>query len=550
MAEATLDIPAAPRSRPVLVIVGAALGTLFEWYDFFLYGSLATYVAAHFFAAVDERTAFTFALAAFAAGFIARPFGALLFGRIGDLVGRKNTFLITMAIMGGSTFAVGLLPGYQTIGVAAPVLLVGLRLLQGLAIGGEYGGAAIYVAEHAAPNRRARDTSWINGMGSAGLITSLIVIIACRAALPEAAFEAWGWRLPFLLSAILLGISLWVRLSLEESPVFAKMKAEARLAKAPLSEVFGQWTNLRKVLTFLLGAGVGSTCIWYTAQFYSLFFLQRVLKVGDLQAYLLIAASLVLAVPAYVTLGWLTDMIGRKGMILAGSALAAILIFPAYHGLTSAANPALAAAQARAPVTVHADPATCAFQFDPVGANRFDSTGCDIAKTFLSRAGVSYRNVAATGRGAEVRVGGVVVASPEPGAAPGARKAAAEAFARAAKAALAAAGYPTSANPAGVNAPAVVAIVFGLVVLAAMTYAPIAALGVELFPAHIRYTALSFPYHLGAGWVGGLLPATAFAIVTATGDIYAGLWYPVIVCAASSAIGLFLLPETRGRPIE
>ncbi len=550
MAEAALERPASP-PRPWLVIAGAALGTLFEWYDFFLYGSLATYIAAHFFSGVDERTGFTLALAAFAAGFIARPFGALAFGRIGDIVGRKNTFLVTMTIMGAATFAVGLLPGRDTLGVAAPILLVVLRLLQGLAVGGEYGGAAIYVAEHAPPDRRARDTAWINGMGSAGLITSLLVIMACRLALPEAAFKAWGWRLPFLLSALLLAISLWIRLRLEESPVFARMKAEAGASRAPLSEVFGRWTNLRKVLALLLGACAGSTCVWYTAQFYSLFFLQRVLKVGDLQAYGLIALSLVVAVPAYVTLGWLADKVGRKGVILAGSALAAALIFPAFHGLTWAANPALAAAQAKAPVTVLADPATCSFQFDPVGGNRFDRSGCDIAKAFLSRAGIGYRSEDRPDVVSQVRVGGAALASPDPAAPTAeARKAAAEAFAGQAKALLAAAGYPDAADPARVNAPEVIAIVFGLIVLAGATYAPIAAMGVELFPTRIRYTALSFPYHLGSGWVGGLLPATAFAIVAANGDLYAGLWYPVIICTVSVLIGLFALPETKGRPIE
>ena len=552
MAEETAGTGPAPgASRPALVIGGAAVGTLFEWYDFFLYGALAGHIAKHFFAAVDERTAFTFALVAFGAGFIARPFGALAFGRIGDIVGRKNTFLVTMTIMGVSTFLVGLLPGYATIGVAAPILLVLLRVLQGLAIGGEYGGAAIYVAEHAPANARAFNTSWINAMATAGLITSLLLIVGCRSLMPPEAFADWGWRIPFLVSVVLLGVSLWVRMRLAESPVFTEMKAQAQLSRAPLSEAFGRWSNLKLVLIALTGAVMGSTTIWYTAQFYALFFLQRMAKVDETQASLMMALALAIAVPSFLLIGWLADRIGRKPFLVGGCVIAAITIFPAFHGLTWAANPALAAAQAKAPVTVAADPARCSVQFDPVGSNRFDGSDCDVAKSFLSRAGVSYRTVAlSAGGAAEVRVGGAVVRAPDPSSlSPADRKAAIAAFQDKAKAALAAAGYPLSADPAAINAPVVIAIVAFLVVLAAMTYAPAAAFLVELFPARIRYTSLSLPYHLGSGWVGGLLPATAFAIVTANGDIYSGLWYPVAFNAVCAVIGLLFLPETRGRPI-
>jgi len=544
--------PARAQNGQAMVVAGASVGTLFEWYDFFLYGALASHIARHFFAGVGEGTAFIFALAAFAAGFIVRPFGALVFGRIGDLVGRKNTFLVTMVIMGLSTFLVGLLPGYATLGVAAPILLVVLRLLQGLAVGGEYGGAVIYVAEHAPPDRRAFDTSWINMMATCGLILSLLVIVGFRLLLSEETFQAWGWRAPFLVSAILLVISLWIRLKLNESPVYRRMKESGGISKAPFAEAFGRWSNLKLILAALGGAVAGSTVIWYASQFYALFFLQRILKVGDLQTNLLMIAALAVAAPSYLVLGWLSDRIGRKPVIIAGIALGAATLFPAYHLLTEAANPALAAAQRSAPVVVHADPATCSVQFDPVGTNRFDGSACDVAKAFLSRQGVTYRNVElASGAGAMVKVGERVVPVPTPsGLAADEKASRIKAFETEAHAELAAAGYPAAADPAQVNRPLVVAIVAFLVVLAAATYAPVSALMVELFPARIRYTSLSFPYHLGAGWVGGLLPATAFAIVATTGNIYAGLWYPVGFATVGALIVLFLLPETKGRPIE
>ena len=544
--------PARAQNGQATVVAGASVGTLFEWYDFFLYGALASHIARHFFSGVSEGAAFIFALGAFASGFIVRPFGALVFGRVGDLVGRKNTFLVTMVIMGLSTFLVGLLPGYETLGVAAPILLVVLRMLQGLAVGGEYGGAVIYVAEHAPAHRRALDTSWINMMSTLGLILSLLVIVGFRLAMPQDDFEAWGWRAPFLISAILLAVSLWIRLKLNESPVYRRMKESGGVSKAPFAEAFGRWSNLKLVLAALGGAVMGSTVIWYCSQFYALFFLQRILKVDDLTTNLLIVAALVVAAPSYLLMGWLSDRIGRKPVIIAGIALGALSLFPAYHLLTEAANPALAAAQRTAPVVVRADPATCSVQFDPLGTNRFDRSGCDIAKSFLTRRGVTYRTEALPpGSAAALNVGGRVIPVLDPrGLAPEEKGGRIAAFQAEAKDALSAAGYPEAAEPAQVNRLLVVGIVAYLVVLAAATYAPVSALMVELFPARIRYTSLSFPYHLGAGWVGGLLPATAFAIVATTWDIYAGLWYPVGFATVATFIALFLLPETRGRPIE
>jgi len=550
--EAIVGAPTKAPPNGKLVIAGASLGTLFEWYDFQLYGTLAPYIGKHFFAGVNETSAFAFALIAFAAGFIARPFGALVFGRIGDLVGRKNTFLMTLTVMGLSTLLVGLLPGFATLGLAAPILLLALRVLQGLAIGGEYGGAAIYVAEHAPPEKRALHTSWINAMGTTGLVTSLLVTVAFRLGQGAEAFSDWGWRGPFVVSAGLLAVSLWIRLKLGESPVFQKMKADGATSKAPYAEAFGRWSNLRRVLVALFGWTCGGTTAWYTAHLYALFFLQQQLKVDNLQAYALICLALGLAAPSYLLFGWVSDRLGRKPLILASCALLAATAFPLFHLLTWGANPALAEAQRRAPVTLYAAPGTCSVQFDPVGSKRFDEHGCDIAKAFLSKAGISYRNIATrAGAAAELRIGARVVRAPELGAAGGTlRKAQIDAFKRDAAAALAEAGYPMGADPARVNAPLVVGIVALLATLAAMAYAPQAAFLVELFPARIRYTSLSLPYHVGTGWVGGLLPASAFAIVAATGDRYAGLWYPVAFCVLTTIVGLLFIPETRGRPID
>jgi len=535
-----------------LVIGASSLGTVFEWYDFYLYGLLASIISTQFFSGVNETTGFIFALAAFAAGFAVRPFGALVFGRLGDLVGRKHTFLITMSIMGGATFAVGILPSYATAGVTAPILLVALRLLQGLALGGEYGGAATYVAEFSAPGKRGFSTSWIQTTATLGLFAALLVVIGTRTYLGEDAFKLWGWRIPFLVSSILLAVSLWIRLQLAESPVFLKMKSLGTTSKAPLKEAFAEWGNLKIVLIALLGAVMGQAVVWYTGQFYALFFLERMLRVDGATTNILTAIALALATPGFVLFGWLSDKIGRKPIILAGCLLAMLTYFPLFRALTEYANPALFAAQAAAPVTVYADPAQCSFQFDPIGKNKFDSTSCDIAKSYLAKAGVSYNRAdAPSGAVAEIRSGPTVLTAPDPRTVSGKeRKDAIAKFQSEAKAVLAAAGYPDKANPATVNKPMVVLILFILVLYVTMVYGPIAALLVELFPARIRYSAMSLPYHIGNGWFGGFLPTTAFAMVAATGDIYYGLWYPIVVAGLTLIIGIFFLPETVNKKLD
>ncbi len=521
------------------VIIASSLGTVFEWYDFYLYGLLATIISAQFFSGVNDTTAFILALGAFAAGFAVRPFGALVFGRVGDLVGRKYTFLVTMGLMGLSTFAVGLLPSYASIGVAAPLLLVGLRLLQGLALGGEYGGAAIYVAEHAPEGKRGFYTSFIQTTATLGLFAALLVVIGLRTWMGEDAFADWGWRVPFLLSAILLGVSLWIRLQLAESPVYQAMKEEGETSKAPLSEAFGRWGNLKWVLVALLGAVAGQAVVWYTGQFYALFYLEKVLKVDGGTANVLIAIALAIGTPFFLFFGWLSDRVGRKPIIMGGLALAALTYFPLFGALTGAANPALAEAQARAPVVVHANPESCSVQFDPIGKTKFDTTGCDIAKSALAKAGVPYTNEDGTyDRNAVVTVGDESYEI-TPGASSGSLIEAVEA-----------AGYPAKADPAQIDKPMVVAILTALVLLVTMVYGPIAALLVELFSARIRYTAMSLPYHIGNGWFGGFLPTIAFAMVAATGDIYAGLWYPVGVAVLSLVVGLLFLPETFRRSVH
>src|SRR5882762_4442801 len=535
-----------------LVIGASSLGTVFEWYDFYLYGLLATVISAQFFSGVNDTTGFIFALAAFAAGFAVRPFGALVFGRLGDLVGRKYTFLITMSIMGGATFAVGLLPNYAAAGVAAPIMLVVLRLLQGLALGGEYGGAATYIAEHAPHGKRGLFTSWIQTTATLGLFAALLVVIGTRTLVGEDAFKVWGWRVPFLLSVVLLGVSLWIRMQLSESPVFLKMKGTGSTSKAPLTEAFARWGNLKIVIICLLGAVMGQAVVWYTGQFYALFFLERMLRVDGATTNILTAIALVLATPGFIFFGWLSDKIGRKPIILAGCLLALLTYFPLFQSLTRYANPALFAAQSAAPVEVVADPKQCSFQFDPIGKNKFDSTSCDIAKSFLAKAGVSYRRVdAPEGTVAQIRSGTSTLTAPDPKVVTGAeRKAAIAAFQKETKAVLSAAGYPDKADPAAINKPMVVLILFILVLYVTMVYGPIAALLVELFPARIRYSAMSLPYHIGNGWFGGFLPTTAFAMVAATGDIYYGLWYPIVVAGATVVIGLFFLPETFRRQAD
>jgi hypothetical protein len=535
-----------------LVIGASAVGTVFEWYDFYLYGLLATILSAQFFSGVNDTTGFIFALAAFAAGFAVRPFGALVFGRLGDLVGRKHTFLVTMSIMGLATFGVGLLPNYASIGVAAPVTLLALRLLQGLALGGEYGGAATYVAEFAPAGKRGLYTSWIQTTATLGLFAALLVVICTRTLIGEDAFKLWGWRIPFLVSVVLLGVSLWIRMQLAESPVFLKMKALGTTSKAPLAEAFGQWRNLKIVIIALAGAVMGQAVVWYTGQFYALFFLERVLKVDGATTNILTAIALALATPAFLFFGWLSDKIGRKPIILAGCVLALSTYFPLFKALTYYANPALYAAQAAAPVSVVADPKECSFQFDPVGKNKFDSTSCDIAKSFMAKSGVSYRRVNAdAGAVAQIRAGSDTLTAPDPRRVSGKERAAAiAAFQKQAKAALTAAGYPDKADPRAINRSMVVLVLFVLVLYVTMVYGPIAALLVELFPARIRYSAMSLPYHIGNGWFGGFLPTTAFAMVAATGDIYYGLWYPVVVAGVTVVVGLFLLPETFRRGVD
>jgi MFS family permease len=540
------------RSRERLVIGASSLGTMFEWYDFFLYGALASEIAKHFFSGVNETTGFIFALAAFAAGFIVRPLGALFFGRVGDVVGRKNTFLVTMALMGVATFCVGLLPSYQQIGIAAPVILVLLRLAQGLAIGGEYGGAAIYVAEHAPASKRGFQTSWIQTTAVGGLLLSLIVIMIARSFIEPAAFSEWGWRIPFLGSIFLLAVSMWIRLKLNESPIFQKMKDESAISKAPFSESFARWGNLKLVLIALFGLVAGQAVAFYVSTFYVLFFLDRVLKVDGLTANVLVAWALLIGGPFYVVSGWVSDRIGRKPVLMTGLALAAALCLPLFHALSFAANPALADAQAASPVVIHADRSDCSLQFDPIGKKKFDQRSCDIAKSLLTRAGVSYRNEASpAGTVAEIHIGQTAIAAPDPRRLTGAEKSAAiAAFAGDVNAALASAGYPERADPAAMNKPLIVAIIALFVAIQTMSYGPLAATLVELFPARIRYTSMSLPYHIGNGWFGGFLPTTAFAIVAATGNIYAGLWYPIIIAGATFVIGMLFLPETKGRPVH
>jgi MFS family permease len=521
------------------VIFASSLGTVFEWYDFYLYGSLAAIISKQFFSGVNETAAFIFALMAFAAGFAVRPFGALVFGRLGDLVGRKYTFLITILLMGASTFVVGLLPSYAAIGIAAPIVLIVLRMLQGLALGGEYGGAATYVAEHAPQGKRGLYTSWIQTTATLGLFLSLIVILGVRTMVGEEAFADWGWRLPFLLSIVLLGVSVWIRLSLNESPVFQKMKEEGKQSKAPLTESFGQWKNLKIVILALLGLTAGQAVVWYTGQFYALFFLTQTLKVDGFTANILIALSLVIGTPFFVVFGALSDRIGRKKIILAGCLLAAVTYFPIFALLTHYANPGLEAAQKNAPVTVVADPSSCSFQFNPVGTAKFTSS-CDLAKAFLARNAVNYSNESApAGAVTQVRIGDKVLLANN----------AAE-FNKAAAAAIKEAGYPSKADPAKINYVMVTLLLTVLVIYVTMVYGPIAAMLVEMFPTRIRYTSMSLPYHIGNGWFGGFLPTTAFAIVAATGNIYNGLWYPIVIALMTLVIGALFVRETKDNRLQ
>jgi MFS family permease len=550
MATSTLGKPAAANTPMTAeekkVIFASSLGTVFEWYDFYLYGSLAAIIAKQFFSGLDAGSAFIFALLAFAAGFIVRPFGALVFGRLGDMIGRKYTFLVTILIMGLSTFIVGILPTYASIGVAAPVILIVLRLLQGLALGGEYGGAATYVAEHAPHGKRGAYTSWIQTTATLGLFLSLMVILGTRTAIGEAAFADWGWRVPFIVSIALLAVSVWIRLSMNESPAFKKMKEEGKTSKAPLTESFGQWKNLKIVILALIGLTAGQAVVWYTGQFYALFFLTQSLKVDGATANIMIAISLLIGTPFFIVFGSLSDRIGRKPIIMAGCLIAALTYFPLFKMLTEAANPDLAAAQAKNKVVVHADPAECSFQFNPTGTAKFTSS-CDIAKQVLAAGSVSYDNaVAAPGTPATITVGETVIKSYTAKGLAGddLKKADAE-FKKSVADTLKAAGYPAKADPAKMNKPLIIGILVILVILVTMVYGPIAAMLVELFPTRIRYTSMSLPYHIGNGWFGGLLPTTAFAIVAQTGNMYNGLWYPIIIAAMTFVIGMLFVRETK-----
>ncbi|QWW67740.1 MFS transporter [Rhizobium sp. WYJ-E13] len=604
------------------VIFASSLGTVFEWYDFYLYGSLATYIGATYFTQYPEATRNIFTLLAFAAGFLVRPFGALVFGRLGDLVGRKYTFLVTILIMGMSTFLVGILPGAASIGIAAPIILIGLRLLQGLALGGEYGGAATYVAEHAPNGRRGYFTSWIQTTATLGLFLSLIVIVTVQSIMGSTAFAAWGWRIPFLVSVVLLGISVWIRLKMNESPAFQRMKAEGKGSKAPLTEAFGQWKNAKIALIALLGATMGQAVIWYGGQFYALFFLQNVLKVDLLSANIMVAIALFLGTPFFVIFGGLSDRIGRKPIIMAGLLIAAVTYFPLFKAMTYTANPALYEAQATIRATVTADPADCKFQFNPTGTSKFTSS-CDIATAFLTKNSVPYDVVAGpAGQPAIVKVGDETITGYDAVAAGADAAKTNAAFEKGVNLALHDAGYPLkrgaakvadakldafiaanpeltlnadairagqketlpvdklvagklltadeaksvtdmavytipgggsfamAADPARVNWVGTIAILFVLVFYVTMVYGPIAALLVELFPTRIRYTGMSLPYHIGNGWFGGLLPATAFAMSAAAGNIYYGLWYPIVFAAITLVIGMLFLPETKNRDIH
>jgi len=547
--------PMEDRVRPLTskekkVIFASSAGTIFEWYDFYLYGSLSTVMAKNFFSNVNPTAAYIFALLAFAAGFAVRPFGAVVFGRLGDMVGRKFTFLITILIMGLSTFLVGLLPNFHAIGFAAPILLVLLRLAQGLALGGEYGGAAIFVGEHSPQGRRGLYTSWIQTTATLGLLLSLVVIMFFRSLLGKSDFELYGWRFPFLFSFFLLAGSVWLRLQLQESPAFRQMKAAGRASTAPIAEAFGKWKNLKIVLLSLFGATAGQAAIWYASQFYALFFLTETLKVDQADANLLIAGALILGAPFFVVFGWLSDRVGRKPIILAGCLLAALLYMPIFKALTAAANPALARAQASAPVTVIADPSECSFQFAPIANTKF-VTSCDLAKNFLASAAVNYSNKAAPpGATARIIIGGKEVAAFD-GAKLSRDQFATKraAFEKEASAAIAGAGYPLRADPSQINKPKVLGLLFVLMLLATMVYGPIAAQLVELFPTRIRYTSVSLPYHIGNGWFGGFLPPLVFAMVAARGNIYFGLWYPIGVAVMTFVVSLLFIPETKDRNI-
>ena len=539
MATTTVDRRATTaRQSDATVIFASSLGTVFEWYDFYIYGTLGAILASKFFSGVAPTSAFIFTLLAFAAGFAVRPFGALVFGRLGDLVGRKYTFLVTMTLMGIGTFLIGVLPTYASIGIAAPILLILLRLLQGLALGGEYGGAATYVAEHAPQGKRGLYTSWIQTTATLGLFMALLVILGIRTAMGETAFNDWGWRIPFLLSVVLLGVSIWIRLQLAESPAFQRMKEEGTQSKAPLKEAFGNWANAKIAILALLGATAGEAVVWYAGQFYALFFLTQTIKVPAVDAQIMIVIALAIGTPFFIFFGWLSDKIGRKPIMMAGFLLAVVTYFPIFQGITHFANPALEKALAESPVTVVADPAQCSFQLKLTGTEQYTKP-CDVAKSALVARSVNYNNeTAAAGAPIVVKVGNESFTAGTPD------------FVKNLNAAITSHGYPASADPKQINTPMTVLLLTILVIYVTMVYAPIAAFLVELFPTRIRYSGMSLPYHIGNGWFGGFLPATVFAIVAATGNIYSGLWYPIIVAAMSFIVCLIFLPETKDRDIN
>jgi MFS family permease len=532
------------------VIFASSLGTVFEWYDFYLFGVMSTIIAAQFFTALDPSTRDIFTLLAFAAGFAVRPFGAIVFGRLGDLVGRKYTFLVTILIMGLSTFLVAFLPNYASWGIVAPAALIGLRLLQGLALGGEYGGAATYVAEHAPHGRRGAYTAWIQTTATVGLMLALMVILGTRLYMGETAFAEWGWRIPYALSGILLGVSVWIRLKLHESPAFTRMKSEGKTSKAPLTESFGQWGNLKIVILALVGATAGQAVVWYTGQFYALFFLQTFLKVDGPTANVLIALSLIIGTPFFLVFGALSDRIGRKPIIMAGCLIAALTYFPLFHALTGYANPKLQAAIKQSPVTVVSNPAECNLILNLTGTAKF-TTACDLSRTFLANAGVNYDKIdGPAGTVATVKVGDKAIAGYD-GKAPNAKEEKAR-FEKEVRDALTAAGYPAKADPIPTGSSnwwMIVAILTIMVIYVTMVYGPIAAMLVEFFPTRIRYTSMSLPYHIGNGWFGGFLPAISFSMVAAQGNIYSGLWYPIIIATMTFIVGTLFVKETKDRDI-
>ncbi len=528
------------------VIFAASVGTVFEWYDFYLYGALAAIIAKQFFTGLDDGSAFIFALLAFAAGFIVRPFGALVFGRLGDMIGRKYTFLVTILIMGLSTFIVGILPNYSTIGVAAPVILIALRMLQGLALGGEYGGAATYVAEHAPNGKRGAYTAWIQTTATLGLLLSLVVILLTRKLTGEVEFEDWGWRVPFIVSVLLLAVSVYIRLSMNESPAFTRMKAHGRTSKAPVSESFGRWKNLKVVILALFGLTAGQAVVWYCGQFYALFFLTQALKVEPVAANISVALALLIGTPFFLLFGTLSDRIGRKPIVMAGCLLAVLTYFPVFHALTRAANPALDLAQTSNRISVTANPAECTFQFNPTGTAKYTSS-CDIAKQALASASVSYDNQdAPAGSVASITVGSTVIKGyTSRGISREQARADGEAFRQSLADALKAANYPLKADMAHYDQLRVVLLLSYLVLLVTMVYGPIAAMLVEMFPTRIRYTSMSLPYHIGNGWFGGLLPTMTFAIVAQTGNMYKGLLYPVLVAGLTFVVGMLFIKESK-----